>query len=170
MLPRTLPERFRWLLFWMAAIWLAVSVVWLIGAAIAPGLRPAWWWTLYLGLTAIVSPICLAFYRIDKQSAADRQGRISERTLHLLALCGGWPGAVLGQQLFRHKTKKVSFRLMLGLVVSLHFILIGCGLYWLIFKAAHSSSISRANPSITARDHCNMSAPCRATTWHTHGA
>jgi uncharacterized membrane protein YsdA (DUF1294 family) len=34
---------------------------------------------------------------------------VPERTLHLLALLGGWPGAILGQRHFRHKTRKVSF-------------------------------------------------------------
>ena len=32
-----------------------------------------------------------------------------ERTLHLLALLGGWPGAILARRRFRHKTMKVPF-------------------------------------------------------------
>ena len=135
MTPMTWPDRFRWLVAWLAGCWLALSLAWLIGAALIPGLRPTWWWTLYLGLTAVVSPICLAAYGIDKQRAAEQQERISERTLHLLALLGGWPGAVLGQQLFRHKTVKVSFRLVLWLILALHLALIIFGLYWLMFRA-----------------------------------
>jgi uncharacterized membrane protein YsdA (DUF1294 family) len=56
--------------------------------------------------------------------------------LHLLALLGGWPGAVLGQQLFRHKTKKVVFRLVLWLILALHLTLVCLGLYWLMFRAS----------------------------------
>ncbi len=134
MVLKTWPDRFRWLAAWMGGCWLAICMAWLITAALMPSLRPAWWWTLYLGLTTVVSPICLAAYGIDKQQAADQQERISEKMLHLLALFGGWPGAVLGQRIFRHKTKKVVFRMVLWLILALHFALIGLGLYWLIFR------------------------------------
>jgi uncharacterized membrane protein YsdA (DUF1294 family) len=40
--------------------------------------------------------------------------------LHLLAFLGGWPGALLGQRQFRHKTKKVSFLIAFWVVVVLH--------------------------------------------------
>ena len=132
---KTWPDRFRWLVFWLAGGWLALAVVWLLGAALFrwPG---QWWWTFYLGLTAVVSPICLAMYAIDKQRAGDQQDRIPERMLHLLALMGGWPGAVLAQRLFRHKTKKVAFRLVLWLIVALHLTLIVLGLYWLLFRGS----------------------------------
>ncbi len=132
---KTWPARIRWLVAWIAGGWLALSMAWLIGAALM-GLRPVWWWTLYLGLTAVVSPICLAAYGIDKQRAAEQQDRIAEKWLHLLALIGGWPGAVLGQHFFRHKTKKVSFRMVLWLILALHFVLIVLGLYWLMFRTA----------------------------------
>lgn len=46
---------------------------------------------------------------IDKQKARRHRWRISERTLFLTALLGGSPGAILGMQLFRHKTKHASF-------------------------------------------------------------
>src|SRR5205823_490992 len=100
--PKTWPDRFRWLVAWLAGCWLAMIVVWLFAAAIFPGMRPVWWWTLYLGLTAVISPICLAAYGVDKQRATEQQDRLPVRLLHLLALFGGWPGAVLGQWLFHH--------------------------------------------------------------------
>jgi len=39
--------------------------------------------------------------------------RIPEAVLHVVALLGGSPGALIGQELFRHKTRKHAFRLVL---------------------------------------------------------
>ena len=36
---------------------------------------------------------------------------MSESTLLAVGLFGGWPGAIVAQQLLRHKSSKVSFRL-----------------------------------------------------------
>jgi len=33
---------------------------------------------------------------------------------------GGWPGALLAQQLFRHKTRKLSYQLLFWAIVLLH--------------------------------------------------
>jgi uncharacterized membrane protein YsdA (DUF1294 family) len=35
--------------------------------------------------------------------------RTAEGSLHLLGLAGGWPGALIAQQMLRHKSKKTSF-------------------------------------------------------------
>ena len=43
-----------------------------------------------------------------------------EGVLHLLELCGGWPGAYLGQRWFRHKSSKLSFRVSFRLIVALY--------------------------------------------------
>lgn len=48
-------------------------------------------------------------YGFDKAAAKGQRWRTPESTLHLLGLVGGWPGALLVQQLFRHKTAKRSF-------------------------------------------------------------
>jgi uncharacterized membrane protein YsdA (DUF1294 family) len=48
----------------------------------------------------------------------------------VLALAGGWPGAVLGQRHFRHKTRKVSFLLTFWAVVVLHVAAAGAVVYY----------------------------------------
>ena len=52
-----------------------------------------------------------AYWR-DKAAAQNGGWRIREDTLHLFALVGGWPGALVASQMFRHKTRKLSFRLV----------------------------------------------------------
>ena len=49
-------------------------------------------------------------YAVDKSAARQGTGRISEKTLHWLGLLSGWPGALLAQQLLRHKSSKAQFR------------------------------------------------------------
>lgn len=74
--------------------------------------------TVLLTLDAVLSLITFALYACDKSAAAAGQERISERTLQLLALAGGWPGALLGQRLLRHKTRKTAFQLLFWLCVA----------------------------------------------------
>ncbi len=61
-------------------------------------------WLLALNLCA------LALYAWDKRAARRGTRRVPEARLHLLALLGAWPGAWLGQRLFRHKTRKAAFQ------------------------------------------------------------
>lgn len=72
--------------------------------------------TLYILLSTLT---CLA-YGFDKLAARRGGARVSEATLHLLALCGGWPGALCGQRFFRHKTQKWTFQLTFFLTVLLN--------------------------------------------------
>lgn len=58
----------------------------------------------------LMSVIAYYYYGKDKKAAVNGEWRVQESTLHLLSLCCGWPGALLAQYKFRHKTKKVGFR------------------------------------------------------------
>jgi uncharacterized membrane protein YsdA (DUF1294 family)/cold shock CspA family protein len=92
---------------WSAASALAIPAFALAYAAVA--LRwhvPAWVAGLYL----VASAVCFLAYAIDKSAATAGRWRIAESTLLLLGLAGGWPGAIVAQQLLRHKTSKASFR------------------------------------------------------------
>jgi uncharacterized membrane protein YsdA (DUF1294 family) len=72
---------------------------------------------LLAGYLIAINLLTLIFFGVDKASAASHAWRIRERTLLLLALLGGSPGALLGIKLFRHKTKKDSFLALLALVL-----------------------------------------------------
>lgn len=69
------------------------------------------------GLASLVS-FCL--YAHDKQSAEKGRWRTPESTLHIAELIGGWPGALLAQQVYRHKTRKVSYQAVFWGIVLLH--------------------------------------------------
>jgi uncharacterized membrane protein YsdA (DUF1294 family) len=80
----------------------------------------------------VSSPTAWTAYGLDKRRASSGGRRVPERTLHLLALLGGWPGALLGQRRFRHKTQKVSFRIVFWVVVVLHVAAVGAAAYALV--------------------------------------
>jgi len=61
-----------------------------------------------------------ALYGWDKLQARRAGRRVPERTLHLLALAGGFLGAWVGMRLFRHKTQKRGFAVVLAMAVLLH--------------------------------------------------
>ena len=75
-----------------------------------------WWLLAY----AVVSVVSFVQYWLDKRSAETGRWRTPEKTLHLSALLGGWPGALVAQQLLRHKTRKASFQVLFWLIVVLH--------------------------------------------------
>lgn len=69
---------------------------------------------------ALGSAITFAAFGIDKRRAVRRARRISERTLHTLELCFGWPGALAGMLVFRHKIAKRGYLFALALVILVH--------------------------------------------------
>jgi len=68
----------------------------------------------------LVSLITFKTYQYDKKQAKAGAWRISENSLHLLELMGGWPGALLAQLRFRHKTAKSSFKFTYWMIVVLY--------------------------------------------------
>ena len=64
---------------------------------------------LLLASYGVFSAIAFILYRADKAAAEQGKWRTPESTLHLIALVGGWPGALLARQAFRHKTVKQPF-------------------------------------------------------------
>jgi uncharacterized membrane protein YsdA (DUF1294 family) len=74
----------------------------------------------YLGLVLAMSAVNFVIYGLDKRRAARGSRRVPEQTLHVLAFLGGWPGAMLAQRQFRHKTKKLPFLIVFWLLVAVH--------------------------------------------------
>jgi uncharacterized membrane protein YsdA (DUF1294 family) len=91
--------------------------------------------TGYVIALGVMSLICFIAYGLDKRQAARGGRRISERTLHTLAFLGGWPGAIAAQRSFRHKTRKLSFRVYFWLVVTLHIGIVGAVVYAYVTSA-----------------------------------
>jgi uncharacterized membrane protein YsdA (DUF1294 family) len=84
----------------------------------------------YLTVVLLASLLSFLLYGWDKRQARHGGRRIPEKTLHLAALLGGWPGAWAGQQVFRHKTQKVSFRIVFWLIVFLNAVVLAALVWW----------------------------------------
>ena len=69
---------------------------------------------------AVASVVAFILYGYDKQQARHGRWRAPEKLLHGVELLGGWPGALVAQQVFRHKTRKVSFQVWFWLIVAVH--------------------------------------------------
>lgn len=68
----------------------------------------------------LVSLFSFFQYWNDKNSAEKGRWRTPENTLHIAELLGGWPGALVAQQVFRHKTRKASYQVVFWGIVGLH--------------------------------------------------
>lgn len=90
-------------------------------------------WQLAAGCAGLSLASFIAYW-LDKQSAQRGAWRTPESTLHLLALAGGWPGALAAQRLVRHKNAKPEFQAVFWLTV-----LLNCaGLLWLLMPPGHA--------------------------------
>ncbi|MFS8979332.1 cold shock and DUF1294 domain-containing protein [Cupriavidus necator] len=71
-------------------------------------------------VSLLASVIAFLAYADDKARASRKAWRTPESSLHLLALCGGWPGALAAQHLFRHKNRKQAFQIIFWCTVALN--------------------------------------------------
>ena len=86
----------------------------------------------YLIVVVAMSLVCFFAYGLDKRQSRNGGRRVPERILHLMEFLGGWPGALLGQRQFRHKTKKVRYRIVFWLLVVVHVGIISAVAYALV--------------------------------------
>ena len=115
------------------AIFLAICVLPVVG--LTSLLLNGVWLPAAVYLT--MSLLVFFLYWRDKRQARAGGWRTPEKILHAVELLGGWPGAMLAQQVLRHKTRKLSFQAVFWLIVLLH------ELFWLDRVLLGGTFISR---------------------------
>ncbi len=96
-------------------------------------------------LYAVASLITFLVYARDKAAARAGRWRIQESTLHLLAVIGGWPGAILAQRLLHHKNRKTSFQSVFWATVAVN------STAFLLLSASATGLLSGLVGSLAAR-------------------
>lgn len=91
-------------------------------------------WPWYWNWIIAASGLAFIFYGIDKASAKAGGWRVPETVLHLMALGGGFVGALLGMLVFRHKSNFQAHPLFIPMIV-LGGALWGGVIYWLLTRA-----------------------------------
>lgn len=78
-----------------------------------------------LGAYVVVSLVSFLAYGGDKRAAQSGRWRTPESTLHMLDLFCGWPGGLMAQKVFRHKSSKGEFQVMFWITVLLNVAILG---------------------------------------------
>lgn len=94
------------------------SIVGIVALAVAAGASADGFLPPVLaGAYFVLSIFSFVAYMRDKSAAKRDAWRTPEGTLHMLDLLGGWPGGLIAQQRFHHKTLKQSFQFVFWLSV-----------------------------------------------------
>jgi uncharacterized membrane protein YsdA (DUF1294 family)/cold shock CspA family protein len=96
----------------VGALILATAIV----CCVVAGRGPAWFPLLYVAGGAVSA----ALYVADKRAAQARSWRIAESTLHLVDIVFGIGGGLIAQAVLRHKSSKLPFAIVTGLIFGLH--------------------------------------------------
>lgn len=91
----------------------AVVFFGLLGVLAVLGLLPG----VAVALSVLSSVAAFVLYRTDKAAATRGAWRVSESTLHVVSLLGGWPGALIAQRVYHHKTRKQPFQTVFRITV-----------------------------------------------------
>ena len=83
-----------------------------------------------LAAYVLLSLIAFVMYGEDKAAAEQRRWRTPESALHTISLVGGWPGALIAQHYFHHKTRKQPFRSLFWITVLTNCVALG----WFIYE------------------------------------
>ena len=100
----------------LKAFIVALMFLLVVAGVVALNILPVHVLWLYLGMSLVT----FVLYAVDKSAAKKGAYRTPEDTLHMLALLGGWPGALYAQQLLRHKSSKQSFRIVFWITLALN--------------------------------------------------
>lgn len=80
--------------------------------------------SIYISMIVIWNLIVFVLYGLDKYNSKGEGRRISEKTLLVIAFLLGGLGAFFGMHLFRHKTKKRKFILLIPVSLLMNMITI----------------------------------------------
>lgn len=86
---------------------------------------------IVVGFYAGASLLAFVVYAWDKSAAEKNHWRTAESSLHMIALFGGWPGALVAQRVLRHKSSKKSFQVTFWATVLMNCVALG----WLLTPA-----------------------------------
>lgn len=92
--------------------------------------------TFLIAYLAVLNLLTWLTFAFDKSQSLGGRRRISEKTLLLLTLVGGTIGALVGMNMFRHKTKKISFQLPFFVIILLQVLLI----VWVVYHYATATN------------------------------
>jgi uncharacterized membrane protein YsdA (DUF1294 family) len=91
-----------------------------------------WIWWFILIVYFLMSAWTLLMFAFDKRAARLDQRRVPEKKLHQLEMWGGWPGALIGLHLVRHKRRKSEYTRVLYTISALHCLGLMC-ILWITF-------------------------------------
>ena len=121
------------------SIVIAILFIAIVAISVLADKLPPIVFAIYAGLSILTYLV----YAADKSAAKKGTWRTQESTLHLLALAGGWPGALIAQQVLRHKSKKESFRFVFWITV-----VVNCGVFTWLFSTNGSALLNSLIQSV----------------------
>lgn len=120
--------------FSLGFLYIALLMLFGVGVSDVPAIVKIYFFAI--NLATIVA------YFVDKGRAIRDERRIPEAVLHGMCLLGGAPGAELGRRFARHKTLKLSFRMVI--ILGMMEIVLIC-----VFTNGHSVP---ASPAVAAQN------------------
>ncbi|WP_300465428.1 DUF1294 domain-containing protein [Desulfobacula sp.] len=76
-----------------------------------------------IAIYAAMSLLTIWAYSRDKRAARLGTWRTPERRLHIFEMLGGWPGALLVQPCYGHKSRKIKYQVIFWMIVASHGVL-----------------------------------------------
>ncbi len=117
------------LVAWLFALWLAVATALLVLLFVHPSVRFHWTTDVYLAAIVLFSLLAFCAMGWDKYRAKNAKRRVPEHVLHTFEFLGGWPGSLIGQRTFHHKTRKLTYQGIFWGIVGVHLALLA----WLTY-------------------------------------
>ena len=110
--------------------------------------------TMVIGIyLAVINIVAFVAFGLDKRRAKREEWRIPERTLLVLAFLGGGLGAIMGMLAFRHKTRKLRFRILVPIALVLSLLVGGGALYFSDYYHADGTAVAATTSTESVEVH-----------------